>query len=417
LPNYVMFAPSMYKGQIQSLVKRMIPFADQIQLTHLKLQQVMARVVPDGVFIDADGIAEVDLGTGAAYNPEDALKLYFQTGSVIGRSYTGDGEFNNARIPIQELNSNSGQSKMAALINNYNYNLNMIRDVTGLNEARDGSSPDPNALLGVQKLAALNSNVATRHILQGGLMITKRLAECLSLRIGDILQYADFKDEFAMQIGKYNLAILDDIKNLYLHSFGIFIEVAPDAEEKQQLEANIQVSLGRDQIDLEDAIDIRMIKNLKLANEMLKVKRKRKVQKQQEREDMQQQMQMQINMQSQEAAAAQKQQTAQMEAQAKIAIKQNEAQLDMQKMQFEVEKKKELMALEFEYNMQLKGIETEGLMKREKEKEKAKDKRVDLQAERQSELINQRKNNLPPVKFESTEDSLGDFDMESFEPR
>jgi len=417
LSNYVMFAPSMYKGQIQSLVKRMIPFADQIQLTHLKLQQVMARVVPDGVFIDADGISEVDLGTGAAYNPEDALKLYFQTGSVVGRSYTGDGEFNNARVPIQELVSNSGQSKMAALIGNYNYNLNMIRDVTGLNEARDGSTPDPNALVGVQKMAALNSNVATRHILQGGLMITKRLAECVSLRVNDILQYADFRDEFAMQIGKYNLAILEDIKDLYLHSFGIFIEVEPDQEEKQQLEANIQISLSRDQIDLEDAIDIRMIKNLKLANEMLKVKRKRKLEKQQQREDMQQQMQMQINMQSQEAAAQQKQMTAQTEAQAKIAIKQNEAQLEMQKMQFEVDKKKELMELEFQYNMQLKGIETEGLMKREKEREKAKDKRVDLQAERQSELINQRKNNLPPVKFESTEDSLDDFDLGSFEPR
>jgi len=417
LSNYVMFAPSMYKGQIQSLVKRMIPFADQIQLTHLKLQQVMARVVPDGVFIDADGISEVDLGTGAAYNPEDALKLYFQTGSVVGRSYTGDGEFNNARVPIQELVSNSGQSKMAALISNYNYNLNMIRDVTGLNEARDGSTPDPNALVGVQKMAALNSNVATRHILQGGLMITKRLAECVSLRVNDILQYADFRDEFAMQIGKYNLAILEDIKDLYLHSFGIFIEVEPDQEEKQQLEANIQISLSRDQIDLEDAIDIRMIKNLKLANEMLKVKRKRKLEKQQQREDMQQQMQMQINMQSQEAAAQQKQMTAQTEAQAKIAIKQNEAQLEMQKMQFEVDKKKELMELEFQYNMQLKGIETDGLMKREKEREKAKDKRVDLQAERQSELINQRKNNLPPVKFESTEDSLDDFDLGSFEPR
>ena len=417
LSNYVMFAPSMYKGQIQSLVKRMIPFADQIQLTHLKLQQVMARVVPDGVFIDADGISEVDLGTGAAYNPEDALKLYFQTGSVVGRSYTGDGEFNNARVPIQELVSNSGQSKMAALIGNYNYNLNMIRDVTGLNEARDGSTPDPNALVGVQKMAALNSNVATRHILQGGLMITKRLAECVSLRVNDILQYADFRDEFAMQIGKYNLAILEDIKDLYLHSFGIFIEVEPDQEEKQQLEANIQISLSRDQIDLEDAIDIRMIKNLKLANEMLKVKRKRKLEKQQQREDMQQQMQMQINMQSQEAAAQQKQMTAQTEAQAKIAIKQNEAQLEMQKMQFEVDKKKELMELEFQYNMQLKGIETDGLMKREKEREKAKDKRVDLQAERQSELINQRKNNLPPVKFESTEDSLDDFDLGSFEPR
>lgn len=417
LCNYVINAPSMYKGQIQSLVKRMIPFADQIQLTHLKLQQVMSRIIPDGVFIDADGINEVDLGTGAAYNPEDALKLYFQTGSVIGRSYTGDGEFNNARIPIQELSTNSGQSKMSALIGNYNYNLNMIRDVTGLNEARDGSMPHPDTLVGVQKLAALNSNVATRHILHGGLTITRRLAECLSLRIADILNYADFRDEFAMQVGKYNLSILDDIKDLYLHSFGIFIELEPDEEEKAQVEQNIQIALQAGQIDLEDAIDIRMIKNLKLANEMLKVKRKRRLEKQQQREDQQSQIQMQINMQSQQAAAEQKQQTAQIEAQSKIAVKQAEAQYDMQRMQFEVEAKKELMALEFEYNMKLKGIETEGLMKREKEREKAKDKRVDLQATRQSDLINQRKNNLPPMKFESEEDSMDAFDLSSFEPR
>ncbi len=417
LCNYIINAPSMYKGQIQSLVKRMVPFADQIQLTHLKLQQVMSRIIPDGVFIDADGINEVDLGTGAAYNPEDALKLYFQTGSVIGRSYTGDGEFNNARIPIQELSTNSGQSKMSALIATYNYNLNMIRDVTGLNEARDGSMPSPDTLVGVQKLAALNSNVATRHILNGGLIITKRLAECLSLRVADILNYADFRDEFAMQVGKYNLAILDDIKNLYLHSFGIFIELEPDEEEKAQVEQNIQIALQAGQIDLEDAIDIRMIKNLKLANEMLKVKRKRRLEKQQQREDQQSQIQMQINMQSQQAASEQKQQTAQIEAQSKIAVKQAEAQYDMQRMQFEVEAKKELMALEFEYNMKLKGIETDGLMKREKEREKAKDKRVDLQATRQSDLINQRKNNLPPMKFESEEDSMDAFDLSSFEPR
>ena len=417
LCNYVINAPSMYKGQIQSLVKRMIPFADQIQLTHLKLQQVMSRIIPDGVFIDADGINEVDLGTGAAYNPEDALKLYFQTGSVIGRSYTGDGEFNNARIPIQELSTNSGQSKMSALIGTYNYNLNMIRDVTGLNEARDGSMPHPDTLVGVQKLAALNSNVATRHILNGGLNITKRLAECLSLRIADIINYADFRDEFAMQVGKYNLAILEDIQNLYLHSFGIFIELEPDEEEKAQVEQNIQIALQSGQIDLEDAIDIRMIKNLKLANEMLKVKRKRRLEQQQKREDQQSQIQMQINMQSQQAAAEQKQQTAQIEAQAKISIKQAESQYDIQKMQFEVEAKKALMALEFEYNMKLKGIETDGLMKREKEREKAKDKRVDLQATRQSDLINQRKNNLPPMSFESEEDSLDAFDLSSFEPR
>ena len=417
LPNYVVFAPRMYKGNTESLVRRMIPFADQIQLTHLKLQQVMARVVPDGVFIDADGINEVDLGTGAAYNPEDALKLYFQTGSVIGRSYTQDGDFNNARVPIQELNSNSGQSKMAALINSYNHYLNMIRDVTGINEVRDGSTPSPDALVGVQKLAALNSNTATRHILEGGLNMTKKLAECLSIRIADILEYSDFAEEFAMQIGKYNVAILDDIKELYLHDFGIFIELAPDEEQKQMLEANIQVSLQQQTIDLEDAIDIRMVNNIKLANELLKLKRRKRMEQKQKEQEMQFQMQMQSNIQSQQAAAESKAQLVQMEAQAKIQLREAEMNFAVQQMQAEAAIKAQLMDREFQYNMQLKGIETDNLMKREEKKEEAKDKRVDLQATRQSELINQRKNNLPPLNFESSEDSLDGFDLESFSPK
>jgi hypothetical protein len=248
LPNYVAVAPRMYKGVIESLVRRMVPFADLIQLTHLKLQQVIARTVPDGVFIDADGLNEVDLGTGAAYNPEDALRLYFQTGSVIGRSYTQDGEFNNARIPIQQLTSNSGASKTQMLIANYNHYLDMIRSVTGLNEARDGSTPDPNALVGVQKLAALNSNTATRHILEGGLFIYRSLAEALTYRVADILQYADFKDDFANRIGKYNVSILNEIKDLYIYDFGIFIEISPDEEQKAQLEANIQMALSKGDI-------------------------------------------------------------------------------------------------------------------------------------------------------------------------
>ena len=417
MPNYIAYAPRMYKGNVESLVKRMIPFADQIQLTHLKLQQVMSRIVPDGVFIDADGINEVDLGTGAAYNPEDALKMYFQTGSVIGRSYTQDGDFNNARIPIQELNTNSGQSKMAALIGNYNHNLSMIRDVTGINEARDGSTPNPDALVGIQKMAALSSNTATRHILEAGLSITKRLATCISLRIGDILEYSDFAEEFSMQIGKYNVSMLNDIKDLYLHDFGIFMEISPDEEQKQKLENNIQVALQQQTIDLEDAIDIRMINNMKLANEMLKVKRRKRMEAQQQQKQQEMQMQGQMNMQSQQAAAEQKAQLFQLEAQAKMQIKEAEASYTIKTMQAEVEAKRSLMELEFQYNMQLKGVEVDGMLTRDKDKEKAKDKRVDLQATRQSDLINQRKNNLPPMNFESTEDSLDGFDLESFNPR
>ena len=417
MPNYVASAPRMYKGNIESLVRRMIPFADLIQVTHLKMQQVISRIVPDGVFIDADGLNEVDLGTGAAYNPEDALRLYFQTGSVIGRSYTQDGEFNNARVPIQQLTSNSGQSKMSALIGNYNHYMDMIRSVTGLNEVRDGSTPDPNALVGVQKLAALNSNTATRHILEGSLYITRTFAEALSCRIADMMQDADFKEEFAMQIGKYNVRLLEEIKDLYIYDFGVFIEMSPDEEEKAQLEANIQMALSRDAIGLEDAIDIREIKNIKLANQLLKVKRKQHKKEEQQSEMMKQQSQAKINAQSQQMAAQMAMQKIQAETQGKMQIKQAEVAFEIEKLKSEAMLKKELMSTEFEYQMQIKGVQEAAIDSREQNREEAKAKRISQANTEQSKLIEQRKNNLPPVSFESNEDSLDGFDLAEFNPR
>tara|TARA_R100001015_G_scaffold2617_1_gene769 strand:- start:34561 stop:36996 length:2436 start_codon:yes stop_codon:yes gene_type:complete len=417
LPNYVACAPRMYKGNIESLVRRMIPFADLIQMTHLKIQQVVARVVPDGVFIDADGLNEVDLGTGNAYNPEDALRLYFQTGSVVGRSYTQDGEFNNARIPISQLTSNSGQSKMQMLIGNYNHYLDMIRQVTGLNEARDGSTPDPNSLVGVQKLAALNSNTATRHILQSSLYITKTLAEALAIRTADILEYSDFKDEFAMQIGKYNVAIIEEIKNLYLHDFGIFIEMSPDEEEKALLEQNIQMALSQKDISLEDAIDIREIHNLKMANQLLKVKRKAKQEAEQQQQMQQQQMQAQMQMQQQQAAAQAEMQRTQMELEGKMQLKQAEISMEIEKQKNEATLKSQLMAEEFQYNMQIRGMEQSQIDAREQNREKAKDKRINQQSTNQSKMIEQRKRNTPSINFESNEDSLDGFDLAEFDPR
>lgn len=417
LPNYIAVAPRMYKGNIESLVRRMIPFADLIQVTHLKLQQVISKVVPDGVFIDADGLNEVDLGNGAAYNPEDALRLYFQTGSVIGRSYTQDGEFNNARVPIQELNSNSGQGKIASLIGSYNHYLSMIRDVTGLNEARDGSMPDPNSLVGLQKLAAANSNTATRHILDGSLSITKGLAEAISYRVADILEYSDFAETFAMQIGKYNVSLLEEIKEIYIYDFGIFIEMSPDEEEKTKLEQNIQVALSRDAITLEDAIDIREINNIKLANQLLKLKRRKKQEQDQQNAMQAQQMQAQINAQSQQMAAQNAMQQIQAETQSKMMIKQAEIGYEIEKMKSEAQLKVELMNVEFQMSMQLKGVEAQAITMKDEMKEKAKDNRILKQATTQSKLIEQRKNNLPPVDFESNEDSMDGFDLAEFEPR
>jgi len=381
LPNYVAVAPRMYKGVIESLVRRMIPFADLIQMTHLKLQQVISRVVPDGVYIDADGLNEVDLGTGNAYNPEDALRLYFQTGSVIGRSYTQDGDYNNARVPIQQLTSNSGASKTQMLISNYNYYLNMIRTVTGLNEARDGSMPDPDSLVGLQKLAALNSNVATRHILDGSLFIFKSISEALTYRVADILEYADFKDDFANKIGKYNVSILGDISDLYIYDFGIFLEVAPDEEEKAMLEQNIQMALSKQDINLEDAIDIRELRNIKLANQLLKLKRKQKQEAEEKMVMQKQAMTNQQNLKSQQIAAQLAVQKQQAELQGKMQLKQAEIAFEIEKMNNEARLKSQLMAEEFNYNQQLRDVSENAL------------------------------------QHESNEDSLDGFDLAEFSPR
>jgi len=417
LPNYVACAPRLYKGVIESLVRRMIPFADLIQITHLKLQQVISRTVPDGVYIDADGLNEVDLGTGNAYNPSDALRLFFQTGSVIGRSYTQEGEYNQGRIPIQQLTSSSASGKAQMLVQNMNHYLQMIRDVTGLNEARDGSTPDPYSLVGVQKLAALNSNTATRHILDGSLYMFRTLSEGLTYRIGDILEYADFKDEFINQIGKYNVAVLKDMNDLYIYDFGIFIEVTPDEEQKAQLEQNIQMALSKGDINLEDAIDIREIKNIKLANQFLKVKRVGK-QEREERMQMQQQaVAAQQNLQAQQAAQQASMQKMQMEIEGKMKLKQAEIQFEMQKQEAEAQLKSRLMAEEFNYQMQLKDIVESQLQSRETQREEAKASRISQQNTQQSQLINQRKNNLPAISFESNEDSLDGFDLAEFSPR
>ena len=404
--NYSIVAPRMYKGRIESLVRRITGFADMIQLTHLKLQQVLGRMVPDGVYLDADGLAEIDLGNGTNYNPQEALNMFFQTGSVIGRSMTQDGDMNPGKVPIQEITSGSGGNKIQALIGNYNYYLQMIRDTTGLNEARDGSLPDKNALVGVQKLAAANSNTATRHILQSGLFLTAEVAELLSLRISDVIEYSPTKDAFIHAIGVHNVATLEELKSLYLYDFGIFIELAPDEEEKALLENNIQVALAQQSINLEDAIDIREIKNLKLANQLLKIRRIKKQETDQRIQQENIQAQAQANAQAQQAAAAAEVQKNQALTETKAALAQIEAQLELQKMQAENELKKDIMAKQFEYDMQLKNVESAGMQRREKQKEDRKDERTRIQATQQSELIDQRKGEKAPKNFEQAGDDI-----------
>jgi len=416
--NYAISAPRMYKGRIESTVSKITGFADMINITNLKIQQVISKLVPDGVYLDIDGLAEVDLGNGTSYNPQEALNMYFQTGSILGRSLTQEGDMNRGKVPIQELSSSNGQAKLSALINTYQYYLQMIRDVTGLNEARDGSAPMEDTLVGLQKLAANASNVATRHILQSSLYLSARTCENISLRIADSIEFALTNNSLQEAISAYNVGTLQEISKLHLHDFGIYLELEPEDEEKAQLEQNIQIALKSGGIDIEDVIDIREIQNIKLANEVLKQKRKKKAEADRQAQLQNIQAQANANAEAAEKAAFAEVQKQQALTQEKVNIEQAKSQFEIQRLRAEAEIKRELMQAEFNFNMQLAQVRANAEGQKEQEIEDRKDKRIRMQGTQQSELINQRKNNLLPTDFESSgNDVLGGIGLEQFEPK
>jgi len=416
--NYVITAPRMYKGRIESLVSRITGFADMIQITHLKLQQVMSKMVPDGVYLDVDGLMEVDLGNGTKYNPAEALNMYFQTGSIVGRSMTQDGGLNPGKVPIQEISTGNGANKIQMLIQTYQYYLQMIRDVTGLNEARDGSMPDKDTLVGLQKMAANASNTATRHILEASLYLTLRTCENISLRIADCLEFPLTAKVLEESITSYNVSTLREISKLNLHDFGIFLELEPDDEEKAMLEQNIQVALQSGMIDLDDAIDIRQVRNLKLANQMLKFRKAKKKEAEQAATMANIQAQAEANQQTAEKAALFEVQKQQALAQEKVSIEQAKSKFEIERMQVEAQLKQQLMEQEFQYNMQLAQTKAATTMNIASQGEDRRDQRVKLQGTLQSQHIDQRKNNTLPQDFESAGfDGMGGFGLEQFEPK
>ena len=401
--SYAICAPRMYKGRIDSIVNRITGFADMIQLTHLKLQQVMSRMVPDGVYLDMDGLAEVDLGNGTNYNPAEALNMYFQTGSIVGRSLTQEGDMNPGKVPIQELQTSSGQGKIQSLISTYQYYLQLIRDVTGLNEARDGSMPDKDSLVCLQKMAANASNTATKHILQASLWLTLRTCENVSLKVADSLSYPLTLNSLKSSISTYNVGTLQEIGNLNLHDFGLYLQLEPEEEEKAQLEQNIQMALQQGGIDLEDAIDIRQIHNLKLANDLLKQKRKKRQAMEQQQAQMNIQAQADANAQTAERAAMAEVQKQEALSAQNLNYEKAKSQFDIQRMQVASQIKQQEMQIQFDFDKQLKEMEVDQMIQREKYIEDRKDNRTKLEGTQQSKMIDQRKFDLLPTNFQQNQ--------------
>ena len=277
--------------------------------------------------------------------------------------------------------------------------------------------PHPDTLVGVQQQVALNSNTATRHILDSALSLSESLGKGLALRLKDIFLYSDLKNSYINAIGKINVETLKALKKYHLHDLGISIELKPDLEEKQHLENNIMKALDRDQITFDDAIDIRNIGNIKLSNELLKTRRIRreKIKQQNEVEKIQEQGKSQA--QAAQAASQSKMQELEAESKFKNMLENTKSKNKMQELETEARLKSGLMREEFEYNMAIKGQEGEISYNKDKYKEDRKDQRQDRANSQASAIAEQKAKGNPALNFESQEDNIsGSVDMSRLEP-
>lgn len=397
---YSVYSPSMYNGRIESMVQRMAPYADLIQLTHLKLQQAIQRMVPDGVAIDPDALADIDLGGGTTYNPEEALNMYFQTGSIVARSMTIGGE-RSTNLPIQPIVGNHAGQKIAVLINTYNQYLNMIRDITGINEATDGSTISEYALPGTQKLAAANSSTAIRHLHKGIIWMSKQTAEKVSLRLSDVLEFSNTRDELIQSIGQFNVASIKDISKLHLHNFGIFVNVHPDEEEKARFQEMLSISLNGGLITPADVLDLDQITNVSLASQLLKVRQKKKAQQDQQIQRAQAEHEANLQSQAAQVAAESEAQKFIVKSEADGKLEQLKHELELQKLNADVAAKERLMDKEFGFKIQLAQMEGQAADAKISAAEDRKDERQREAASQNSKLIEQRNTKGPAQDFKA----------------
>ena len=353
LGSYTIYSPDHSIIDTKSMVERMIPFADQIQLIHLKMQQLIAKTRPKGMAIEVGSIEGVSKGEGGTFTPLEVQDIYEQTGNLYYRMLDDSGDPLHAR-PIQELSGGAGQY-LQELMASYNYNLERIRDVSGINEVRDGSAPSNDALVGVQKLALLASNNATRGLNHAYTTIMEGVANRAALALQDLVKYKGAYKGYINAIGETNMKVVDISKDISPVEMGIKIEALPDEIETELLEQNIQQSLAQKELRLEDAIMIRNVKNVKLANQMLVLRRKKYMKEQQEMAAQQSQMNAEAQQQAAQVAAQVAAQAEQVKVEGEMQVKQLEFQLKEQFAQSEHQR--QLVIIEKQGDIKLEHIQ------------------------------------------------------------
>jgi len=409
IDQYIGVAPNKERGYIDSPVARMIPVEDKLNILELKAEQIIQKIKPDGFIIDPDAIAELDFGKGNVLTVQNMVDMFEQTGSIFARSYNSGGDQMFSK-PITELKTGDSLAKLSSLIQLKAQYMDQMRDVIGLNKVSDASTPDKESLVGVQKLASLNSNIATRHILRGASDITKRMAEAITYRVADLLKYSDLKDDFAMKIGTQSVQILDSVKNLHLHDFAIHLDLELDDEERAKLEADLTLEIQRGTLSFEDKYKILAIKNFKYAVEYASILRSKREKKNQEIKAQEYKIQADENIRAATAANESKMQTEQAIGQIKMMLQQavNEGEINKERVRGEEERK--TVQVKGQYDIEIAQMNGGIQVHKQNMAEDRKDDRTKLQATQQSELIDQRAKDKGPKDFEDDFD-LGDFEI------
>jgi hypothetical protein len=349
---FTILAPDIYDMENKSLVERMIPHEKQINLIHLKTQQLLIKAKPPGVAIDLEGMDAIVAGMGDPKNARmdgiEITKMYEQTGSYTYRSRDKNGELIVGKV-ITPLDNGIGKD-FAVLFAAYNQELQKINDVIGYNSAVDGSSPNVDALVGTQKLAVQATNNALRPIYQASVNIIQRTARRVALMIQDSIQFNN--EAFVNAIGTYATNTLAYGKKLAFNQFAINIELLPDDEEKMQIEQQLQLGQQAGLLNPSDVLRIRQVlkEDVKAAGQLLVLledkNRKNKLQESQ----------------------ALQQQNAEVQAQAADAAAKSQADLDniltenkIKVIDFEYTKKKEYLIEEGRLTLEQIAKKNEGL--------------------------------------------------------
>lgn len=411
--QYNIIAPNFQDGIISSLVSRMMPIEDKINITELKAEQIIQGITPDGIAIDVDALAEVDLGDGKKQTVQQSLNMYLQKGSYLYRSSTIGGEYNNAQKPFQEIQTGDSINKITALRNENNNYVQELTDVVGMNKATDATNPDRDALVGIQKILAYNSNLATRHILDAAGHLVLKSAETISYAISDILKYyPSLREDLIQKIGANAVNDLDLVRDIHLSDFAIFFELEMDDEERAELNADMTIAVEKGYLGIEDKYEVRDIKVKDLAVQYLKVLLKKRAKVKEQEEANKFKIQANENIRASQEAEAAKQQTAQLQGQLDLQKQQTISQGEIAK---EVERGNQdrlTEQLKGKNKKELQYIINDGSAEKINRLEESKKENLAIQATHKSRIDDQKAKGKEPIDFEAEQEENKIFELD-----